>query len=61
MHKQNVDFCFLDIYIRRCWNKLSLLKREYLSTAVNVLRNSPKILHITKRDFFQLNCLHSDQ
>ena len=37
----------------------SLLQREYLSSAVNVLKNSPKIFHITKRDFFQLNRLHS--
>ena len=32
--------------------KLSLLKREYFWTIVNVLKNSPKILPITKRDFF---------
>ena len=34
---------------------------EYLSYAVNVLTNSLKILNITKRDFFQLNYLESDQ
>ena len=37
------------------WNgcvKLSLLRREYLSSAVNVLTNSVKIFHITKRDFW---------
>ena len=38
-----------------------LLRREYLSSAVNVLTNSRKILHITKIDFFQLKFLHSDQ
>ena len=37
------------------------IRREYLSSVVNVLTNSRKILHITKRDFFQLNFLHSDQ
>ena len=37
--------------------KLSLLRIEYLSLAVNVLTNSLKILHITQRDFFQLNYL----
>ena len=42
-------------------SKLSLLRREYLLTAVNVLINSLKILQRTKRDFFQLNYLHSDQ
>ena len=42
-------------------SKLSLLRREYLSSAVNVLTNCPKIFHITKIDFFQLNCVHSDQ
>ena len=40
---------------------LSLLRREYLSSAVNLIPNSLKILHITKRDFFRLNCLHSDE
>ena len=41
--------------------KLSVLRGKYLSSAVNVWRNSPKILHITKRDFFQMNFLDSDQ
>ena len=36
--------------------KLSLLARQPLSTALVVLRNSLKLLHITKRDFLQLNC-----
>ena len=36
--------------------KLSLLGREPLSTALVVLRNSLKLLHITKRDFLLLNC-----
>ena len=34
---------------------------EYLSSAVNVLTNSLKIFHVTKRDPFQLNYLDSDQ
>ena len=33
-------FCFLDMY---CCDKLSLLAREYLSSTVNVLKDSPKI------------------
>ena len=41
--------------------KLFLLRREYLSSAVNVLTNSLKILHSTKIDFFQMNYVHSDQ
>ena len=41
--------------------KFSLLRREYLSPAVNVLKNSLKILCITKRNFFEINCLHFDQ
>ena len=41
--------------------EISLLKTGFLSLAVNMLTISPKILHITKRDFFQLNFLHSDQ
>ena len=70
-------FCFWNSCIWRYWNNLSLSRREYLSSAVNVFRNSPNILHITKREFFQwnsanilhitkrdflqLNCLHNDQ
>ena len=38
-----------------------LLIREYFSSAVNVLTNSLKILHLTKRDFLQLSYLQSDQ
>ena len=41
------------------WIKLSLLRGEKLSSAVNVLINSLKTLHVTKSDFFQLNCLNS--
>ena len=41
--------------------KLSLLRREYLSSPANVLRNNLNILYITKRDFLQLNYLHSAQ
>ena len=41
--------------------KLSLFRREYLSSGVNLLTNSLKIFHSTKRDFFQLNYVHSDQ
>ena len=41
--------------------KLSLLRREYLSSAVNVLTNSYKALHLTKTDFFRLNYLPNDQ
>ena len=54
-------FCFWDNCIWTSCNKLSLLRREYLSSAVSVLGKSPNILHITERDFLQLNCLHSDQ
>ena len=37
------------------------LRKEYLSSAANGLANSHKILHIIKRDFFQLNCFQKDQ
>ena len=41
--------------IWRCCSKLSALRREYLSSAVNALTNTntPKIYHITNGDFFQ--------
>ena len=38
----------------RC-SKFSYLPREYLSSDVNVLTNSPTICNISKRDIFQLN------
>ena len=41
--------------------KLSLLRREYLSSTVNVLTNSYKALRLTKKDFFRLNYLQNDQ
>ena len=44
-------FRFWDNWIWTCWNKLLLLRAQYLSSAVNALTNSPKILHITKRGF----------
>ena len=53
--------CFWDNSIWIGFVKLSLLRREYLSRAVNALTNTFKTLHIIKRDFFQPNCLHSDQ
>ena len=41
--------------------KLSLFRREYLSSAVSVLTKIRKILLITNRNFFWVNCLHIDQ
>ena len=54
-------FCFLDHCIWIGSLNLSLLRREKMWPAVNVLANSPNILHITKRDFFQFNCAHIDE
>ena len=39
----------------------SLLRREYLSSAVNVLTNSLKVLYITKGGFYQLNYVENEQ
>ena len=54
-------FCFCDNCIWIGCFKLSLLRREYFSSTVNVLTSSLKILPITKRDFSLLSCLHSYQ
>ena len=54
-------FLFRDDWIWIGCVKLSLLRREYLWEAVSVLKNIYKILPITKRAFFEPNCLHSDQ
>ena len=43
--------CFWDNCIWIDCVKLFLLKREYLLSALNVLKNSLKILNICKRDF----------
>ena len=59
--KLRKGFFFWDMCIWRSSNKLFLGRRKYLSSAVTVLTNNPKTLNITKRDFFQLNCFHSDQ
>ena len=60
-NKSEIFFSFTDNCIWIDCVKLSLLRRECCWPAVNVLKNSPKILPITKRDFFELNFLHSDQ
>ena len=44
-------FCLWDNFIWIGRIKFSLLRREYLSSAVNMLRKRLKILHITKSDF----------
>ena len=44
-------FCFLDKCIWIVCIQLSLLLREYLSQAVNVLRKDLKNFHVSKSDF----------
>ena len=53
-------FSFSDNSIRTGIVKFSLLKRGYFSSASNVLTSSTKILHVNKRDFFQLNWAGND-
>ena len=61
--KNNIEnvFRFWDKCILKASNKWPLLRREYMSSAVNGWTNSPKTLHITQRDFFKLNYLQKDQ
>ena len=54
-------FFFWDNFLSIFCYKLCLLRREYLSSAANGLTDSPKILHITQRNFFNLNCLRRYQ
>ena len=63
MQKKKLEniFGFWDNCLQKWVNKLHLLKREYLLSAVNGLTNSPEILHITQRDFFNLKFLHRDE
>ena len=44
-------FRFLYNWISFGYVKMSLLTREYFSSAVNLLTNSQKIDHMTKSDF----------
>ena len=55
------SFCFWDKCIWIGCIKLCILRREYLSLAVNVLKDSLRIFLVTRRHPFQLNYLHSDQ
>ena len=48
-------FCFWDNCIWIGIVKLSLLRTGYFSSVANVLTSSSKILHVNKRDIFQLN------
>ena len=54
-------FNFWDNCVRIGSIKFSLLRREYLSSAINVLINSYKALGLTKTDFFRLNYLPNYQ
>ena len=58
---QKKHFCFLDNSISIGSPKLSLLQREYLSSVVNVLTNSPKSPDITKREMFELKFWQSEE
>ena len=49
-------FCLWENCISIGCIKLSLLRREDLSMALNMLTNRIKILHIINRDFLQVNC-----
>ena len=49
-------FCFWDNCISPGIVKLTLLRTGYLSLAANMLANSPKIWHVSKRYLFKLNC-----
>ena len=53
-------FCFSDNLARIGCVKLSLLRREYCSSPVNVLTNTYKAFLLTKTDFFRLNYLQND-
>ena len=63
MEKKNWEkaFCFLDNCIWIGCVNWSLVRRVNLWPVVNALTNRQKILHITKRDIFQLHSLHIDQ
>ena len=53
-------FSFWDNCIWTGIVKLSLWRTGFFSSAANVLKSSPKILHVNNRDFFQVNWLATD-
>ena len=56
---EKVFFFFFNC-ILKCCNKLPFLRRENLLSAVNGLKKSPKILHVTEKAFSNLNFFHRD-
>ena len=58
--KLEKTFCFSENWSWIGCVNFSLLKIENLWPTANMFTKSPKILHITKRDFFRLNCLDFD-
>ena len=52
---------FLDNFNWIGSKKSSLVRREYLSWAVNMLTNSPNSSHLSNRDIFQLKFPQSDK
>ena len=52
--------CFWDNGVRIGCVNLSLLRGEHLSSAVNVLTNTYKALHLSKTDSFRVNYLQND-
>ena len=61
LKKVEKRFLIFEIIASELVKLKSLLIREYLSSAVNVLTNTLKILYINKRDFFRLNYLQTEQ
>ena len=60
--EKNIEnfFCFLENCIWIGTVQFSLLRTGYFSSSANVLTSSTKILHVNKRDFFQIHRLGSD-
>ena len=54
-------FCFWDSCIWIGIVKFSLWRTRYFSSTANVLTSSPKIWHVNKRKFFQLNWFGSNR
>ena len=59
-NQENVSY-FRNNGASSCCVKFSMFRREYLSSVVNVLKNSVKISDETKADFFLLNLPQIDE
>ena len=61
MQKNMTETFFFEIIAPGHVAKIVSIKKRILAIGSECVKKQSKILHITKRDFFQLNCVESNQ